>query len=278
MAPFDLPSFEAEWWPIQWEPIPGSGERLTVAVVTQAADGSRAVRQVIQPGTLRTLFEGSAAQFLISKAVASLDRQLKTGAEIRRLLMPFEGLEVGPPRDCRAADLEEVVEQAIALSASLGVTTFGVHESSDLDWQQAYRAWARQIESEAEHAGLPWKGRFNPSIKTSTGRSKTAVNYLHDGYAANFGVIRPKPAYDKRSLKVKLYDLRAFRRDSPIAVSRCELLIGVPPRNMPGMTARDAKAVNECLEWVTHEGKQEGVQVYQFVDAQAVLAHLQKAA
>ena len=56
MTPTELPTFEATWWPLMLETVPGSGEHLAVAVVVRAASGQSQVRQLISPAALNSMF------------------------------------------------------------------------------------------------------------------------------------------------------------------------------------------------------------------------------
>jgi hypothetical protein len=127
MLPIELPMFEALWWPVRLETVPGSGEWLTVAYVVRAASGQSAVRQAIPPATVSTLFGGAGEgmNLVIGNTVLALQRQLDNGIPIDKLQPPFGGMAMGEARDCLARDLNEVFQVAARLGGAFGASTFG---------------------------------------------------------------------------------------------------------------------------------------------------------
>jgi len=127
-----LPTFEALWWPVRLETVPGSGELLTVAYVVRVASGQSFVRQAIPPATVSTLFgsAGKGMNLVIGNTVLALQRQLDDGVAVDDLQPPFGGVALGEARECLARDLNEVFEVAARLGGAFGASTFGQPQPS----------------------------------------------------------------------------------------------------------------------------------------------------
>lgn len=260
MIPVELPSFEATWWPLQMEPIPGSGEALTVAVLARAASGQSQVRQVIAPALLASLFgtAGKGVQALVGSTVVDLQAQLDAGAPATELALPYGGFAFGPARDGVARDLNEVFDVAVRLSAAFGVSAFGRRDEAADSSKEAFDDWADRVRTEL----LLHEGRlaledeiFRVPVKLA--RKQVRFGLLHGSYVANFGVLRPGHlAGDTRSLKVKLFDLEALRRDQLHPIEHADALVGCPAREaMASYSRRELDSYFNSLEFLESEAR-----------------------
>ena len=214
MLPIELPTFEALWWPVMIETVPGSGERLTVAHVVRAASGQSQVRQAVPPSTVTTLFgnAGKGMGLVISNTVLSLQKQLDMGIPIAELQPFFGGVALGAPQDCVAHDLNEVFEVAARLGGAFSASQFGKAERPSAETQRAFDELAERVRDQllATVENQRFAAAFNVPVSFIE-RKRTRVGFLFGDYAANFGVLRPgrKPSTVARALKVKMFDLAA---------------------------------------------------------------------
>jgi hypothetical protein len=121
--PAERDEVTACWWPIQMEPIPASGERLTIGVVVASESGV-----LVQPtpglDKLRFVF-GEEAHVIEHSAritVSALEEHLRKrgGAKsIGDFVPPFASIHLGSARSASGDNLEGIVHQAIALSSSI---------------------------------------------------------------------------------------------------------------------------------------------------------------
>jgi hypothetical protein len=279
MRAAELPTFEATWWPLSLETVPGSDERIAVAVVVRASSGQSQARQLITPVRLSALFGSAAAgmRALVVQTVASLQRQLDEGVPVEELQMPFGGMGFGAPRDCVAHDLNEVFEVAFRLGGAFGASTFGVAEKPSDDTRRAFDEWAQSIRLEllGAEATADLGESFDVRVQLSTGK-QGRFNFLNDAYAANFGVLRPgrSTSGDLRGLKVKLFDLEALKRSS-LLTRRAELLIGAPALQAGSpYSSREIETQRASWEFIDFEAKQRGVKALRYALAGDAAAHL----
>jgi len=134
MIPITLPGFQATWWPMRLETIPGSGEQVTVAVIVRAASGQSHIRASTAPTVLASLF-GAAGKGIASMTVATLvdvQQQLDEGVSVEALSLPFGGFALGTERDCAARDINEVFDIAIKLATAFGAAPCATGSSQGL--------------------------------------------------------------------------------------------------------------------------------------------------
>lgn len=280
MTPNELPTFEAQWWPVQMETVPGSNERLTVAVVVRARTGQATVRQTISPPTLAAMFgtAGKGMCLVVGETVLELDRQLKNMVPVQQLELPFGNIDLGPERDCLARDLNETFDIAMRLSSGFSMSLFGAKntEQGDGEAREAFAEWAEKVRLQV--LATEWQDKmiasFNLAITLSSKR-KLRVGFMHDGYVAQFGVLRPGRSIgaDVRALKLRLFDLDSLRRDQLLVLRKAELLVGYQAAG-DAFTKRQRESLNDAWAFVAHEAKQRNVVTVQCTDAEAAARHL----
>lgn len=113
------------WAPIYLEPIIGSGERITIAVVVFADDG-----RTIMPTVSREQFAflyGEASGDDLYAVAESVTRDfaehLRTNVQLDfTWKAPIDGVLVGVPRHATGVSLHAVLEQAVQACASFSMT------------------------------------------------------------------------------------------------------------------------------------------------------------
>lgn len=101
-----LPTYEGNWTAIYYEPIPLSGERITVAVAAWDQDGCSMV-DTIPMGVLPHQF-GAMIEVLLS----AVRKQLECGG-IESVSVP--GIFIGPVRTGMGNDREDLLQQGVSL-------------------------------------------------------------------------------------------------------------------------------------------------------------------
>lgn len=280
MIPNELPTFEAQWWPVQLETVPGSGERFTVAVIVRGKAGQATVRQAIAPSTLHSIFSeaGKGMQLIVGHTVLDLRQQLEMQVPVEALEIPFGNTEIGSARDCLARDLNEVFDIAMRLSTAFSLSAFGVRtsEKADQEARRAFAEWAEKVRLQVVSA--EWqdalKDAFNIPIKVSS-RKKLRIGFQYGSYVAQFGVLRAGRSVtaDVRAIKLKLFDLDTLRREQLLPFRRAEIVVGVQPES-DVYTKRQLEALAESWRYVEQEARARQVKAIQCVSAVEAAQHL----
>lgn len=281
MKLIELPTFEATWWPLQMETVPGSGERLTVGVVARARTGQAQARQAIPPAALMAMFgsAGKGMQAMVSATVIGLQQQLDEGCSVEELRPAFGGFFLGQPRDGVARDFNEVFDVALRLSAAFAQSAFGQQQELSVGSREAFNDWAQSVEFElrAHEVRVAWEDQhFQVSVNLA--RKKVRFAVVRQGYAANLGVLRPgHTSGDSRSLKVKVFDLEALRRDSVLPVDHVEILVGCPPATaLSAFSRREVDGFHASFEFIDAEARARGVPLIRCDTAAQAAAHIQR--
>lgn len=282
MIPIELPDFQATWWPVRMETIPGSGEAITVAVMVRAQSGQTQVRQSVAPAVLSGLFgaAGKGVASMVGATVIDLQKQLDQGILVEDLSMPFGGFQIHTPRDGVARDINEVFDMAVKLSAVFGQSNFGTREEVEGATKRAFDDWAEQIRTDllsmqtAQITQMLQPEEFNVRIKLSN--KAVRIGFLRQHYAANFGVMRPgHTSGDTRSLKVKVFDLEAVRRDQIHPLDNTEVLVGCPPVETIGyLPRRERESFMNSLEFLETEARARSVTFKRFSSPHEAAQHL----
>lgn len=283
MTPNELPTFEAQWWPVMLETVHGSGEALCVAVIVRSAQGQASVRQAIPPSVLNTLF-GSAGKgmvFVVGQTVIELKKQLDALSSVEHLEFPFGGFRLGGIRDCIARDANEVFDIAMRLSSAFSLSTFGATDPSpDDEARRAFDEWAGKVRDEVLAADMKTRlsTAFNVPVPV-TDHKRVRVGFVFGGYVAQFGVLRigRSVSADLRVLKLKMFDLETLRRERALQFQRAELIVGVAtPGDSHPQRQRDA--LTEAWDFINHEAGERGVTPVRCASARDAGLHLLHAA
>lgn len=280
MQAFDLPTFEASWWPLQMETIPGSGEVITVGVMVRAASGQSQIRQSVQPSAFTNLFgaeTGKGVNSMVVSTIVEVQRQLDAGLTFDGLQLPFGGFHFAGVRDCVARDMSEVFDVGVRLSAAFGVSAFGRQAELSPSSQRAFDDWADRVRSEllVHEARISFEGTdFNVSVKLA--RKQVRFGILRSSYAANFGVLRPgQTSGDIRSLKVKVFDLEALRRDQILPIDNADVIVGCSPvEALSSFERRQLETYQASLAFIESEARARKVNFIRCGDAQQAAEHI----
>ena len=280
MLAIELPTFEALWWPVMLETVTGSGEQITIAHVVRAASGQSQARQAVPPTTLNAMFgqAGKGMGIVVAKTVIGLQRQLDQGVSVESLVPIFGSVVLGAARDCVAHDMNEVFEVAARLSGAFNTSQFGAAEKPSAETQRAFDEWAERVREQlsATVEDQRLAAAFNIPVTFVDGKP-TRIGFLLDGYAANFGVLRPgrTTATDSRALKVKIFDLEVLKRKHGFTLQRAELIVGCPDwSGNTVFTRKEADVLKMSWEFISHEANQRQIRAIRCLGVADAVGHL----
>lgn len=227
-----LPAFKlrAQWWPIYFEPLAGSGERITAFVALQLNDDSAPeIRNTLRADVLRNIYgrKSSGIQVLFEIVQESLRDHLRTHANPTGWTMPTTGFSIGSMRWAHGNTKSELLDQAVMMCASLG--TVDAITSNEADSELVSEKWMAEIRLALPS---PWTKSFNRKVNLS-GESgwNVHIGFMTDRYAAQFGVLRPQTnrfSQDQLILKARMMDLAQLRGDLFAYTENREVIVGRP--------------------------------------------------
>jgi len=282
MRSIELPTFEANWWPLRMETVPGSGESISVGVIVRTASGQAQVRQLLSPSVIAGLF-GEASKgvsSMITTTVIQLQNQLNSGLRVEELQLPFGGFSLADSRECVAKDLNEVFDLAFRFASAFGQSNYGVRQEIKTASKKAFDEWAIRIREDIFHRDFqqsirtPLPEEFNVRMKLTAKVVK--IGFLRNHYAANFGVMRPgSTSGDTRSLKVKVFDLEAIRREQLHPIENAEVIVGCPGNEQLSIfSSRERETYLNSMEFIENEAKARSVKLLRFTTPHDAANHI----
>lgn len=117
----DLPEYAAQATHIMWEPVMGSGERITAAIAMVDADRSVRVINLLSPEVLSLLYRGQGgnAASLISSVSDSIKGHLKRQGSLEGWQPPVSGFYAQPMREFFGVSQDDILDQVAGLHSSL---------------------------------------------------------------------------------------------------------------------------------------------------------------
>lgn len=245
-----LPAITAQWAPVYLEPLPGSGERITVGVVAYAGpDKEHHVLPTLREAAARCMYGEHASQIvgLAGLALADLESHFKNGVGLNDWNPALRSsISLGPISTGYGDSAEDVARSGAQLASSL-YWSKPIRDSSAPDHDAApdpdADEWIRQIKNATIAMRQEFGVRFLKRISLTAKAPPTRIGYYGSRLAAQFGRLVPGRGLSLSQNRAKAYltDLQILRdneRKSDIAPRPYyELLLWTPPAGSPQYSA-----------------------------------------
>ena len=283
----DLPRITAQWSPVYIEPIIGSGERITAAIITTQADGTIEITRALREEALVCAFGNKAAALLniVNLIEASFRASIANGGALEQWVPPVEGVFLGSVRKARSSNTSGIIRQAIWKSASFCALPGDADEIEETDYAvKRVRDGLRRFINEVRELALRTRpilvNAFNAKIDIRGEKRTSALRlgFRYQSAVANFALLDPQSSRRgacMRDIKAKMLDLSFARDHSQGAVQRADLLMWMPD------TSTNYQLSDKELDWLDetlftlHEiGREEGLGVIPTLNAGEAAEHL----
>ena len=255
-------SVRALWAPILFEPIPGSGERVAVALMGCNADGDREFLPLVNPKTASACFRDQAGYVkdVVALTIESCKSALDSGVALRDWEPPLEGVFLGAIQDVEASSLPELLHLAAPLASFLYREPSGRNQYSH---RPAKVPWEQQVQKQVLQANRRFDRNFNVLLHLGDHYEPATFIFLSADFAANIVTLAPnrlnKSMEDARA---KLWTL-GLLADAPNYLFR--------PKNRELLTGMNAaeddpklSKVREAAEELNDEAQRRGISVFPF--------------
>jgi hypothetical protein len=267
----------AQWAPVFLEPILGSGERLTVAIIV-VANGQIAVERAPRLNRLSCLYGSAASDLSIAiDLTVQLLQQFARTAGLQILdgtVSPLHNISIGRARNMSGATIAEVIETAFSASSSFTlwpeergqlVEDNDIYEEINDTEIFSISASNRQLLNKVMMHVItsdPNLGRcFRYKWRVSKEGRKQAIDFVGSRLIANVRMLLPGQRLNTSFERVKagLYDLEVFRRAQVIAAANeYRLLLHVPTQGtQPDMSDLQARRLTEAADELQSQALQE---------------------
>ncbi len=273
------PEYKGSWYSVYLEPIIGSGEKITVAVIAIGADKQHRVIQAIRPELLDCLYGSQASQMqsMIDWIIESANTEISSYKKINNWLPPFDGIELGQKYDAADENIEGILKQAIRISASLSTLALDADREDDEEQPRKYTEnWTRSISEEVKLIDPHFASNFNKKLQVSDTKIFTSYGFLTENYVSNFGLLVPsRLSASLNAMKAKLFDLESLKKSQLlIKPQQYEIIVGTPSYDDPTLSDRAINRLQDTVEMVKELAQAEEINLIQAQNAKQAAKHL----
>ena len=258
------------WAPVYFEPLPGSGERITVAVCVLGEGHDPQCSPSLDPTVLTKVFPED--QRFVRDVVAMVQESLYAHTcethSFNGWEPPIEGFELGLPQSGESRDIEEV------LSAALRLTSF-LHrpEAHQKRCQELTRVkWASSVRSHLVERDDRLRPLVNARVRLSKVNVPCVFSFLSDNYAANLVSFVGRLQESMREARAKAWSLDQLDQ-APSILFRPEyreLLAGMPNEG----NQHESSKLQDCIDELRQEAGRRNIQVLQFDQPEEAAEHI----
>lgn len=259
------------WQSIYLEPIVGSGERLSIAVVACGNDGQFQVVQSLRNEVIEGIYGEKAEQFqgIIDWVIQSIHKHLSAKNTLDSWIAPIEGVHSGVIRATSASSLTGILKQAIMQSASFGTLALEAeHDDAESEYhKKSQQHWSAQITELVKMQNPTYASYFKKKVRILNSNTLTSYDFLDNSHAFNFGLL--KATQNLNTLKAKLLDLGMLKKSPFTTGIQCfELIVGSSPLDDPTLTEREIEKQENSLAYLIEAAASEEVSVHRVFSSQ----------
>lgn len=278
----EMPTYQAFWQAIYFEPIVGSGERITVAVSANSFVGEYKVVRATRPELFECLYGIHAPRIvsMVNLVVESVENELLRKKNLKEWSSPIDGIILGEPTLAYDNDIVGVIKQGLRFSASLSQLSIDA-ERDDNDQVQPRRydaQFSRKVKALIEDSYPSLSVGFNKKIKISGSDALTEYGFMNDKYVTNFGLLVPsRLSSSLNTIKAKIFDIEALKKSNYLMrPKRFEIVIGTPSFEDPTLSDAAVCRLRNTLELVEEIADKDEIHIYRATGAPDAADHLVK--
>lgn len=249
-----IPDFYAEWKTIYFEPIPNSGERIAILIITKEKNGRIEIFDALHPTVIDSLYGSKAPSFngYIKLIKSNL---LKNNGDTN-----IEGVSTSDWHASQSVNIQGIVRQALYKTASLGsVALKGLFEQEDssIENEQVDRRWSKRIKNAVIEIDPSYEKSFD--IKIPVGKDVRIPCGFHTSrYSAKFNVCTSQTIV---RMKSNLIDLQIL--DSHNISDRFDLILQMPTNDNLQVPLKTLARMKENVELLKEEiAAKSNIQIY----------------
>jgi hypothetical protein len=270
----ELPSYEALWVPVYWEPVLLSGERICAIVAVLGHNGEILVQPIIRPNVVKILYpkKHTEATGLVNWIVDSLREHLVSGGDFSEWLPPITGFHLGAIRSSVSCSIEGILNQALPLCSSLSNPELATIAPVSCTIEMSQERWRATIKERVLTSLPRLETSFGRAFTVVEGARQTKIDFVGQKLASNFARLASSQlSRCVRDSKAQMLDLAALR-DSPDLFERNDkykLMIWRPFSSLNeecGIPVNKMNLINEAFLELEGEGNRLDLEVSGYCD------------
>lgn len=249
--------------PLLWEPVQGTGERLTAGVILNFG-GELSTHRIIRDDVLDSLYgkSSSSPKKLIDTALnIYLDLAKECGLD--SLHSDVFGLSPGETRYINADSITEAIRiSALMFSSLANMTWIDELEIEDTPTQEdTNRRFFTEVKQGVVASRPDLSVFFNRSAKLLNDGQLVKFGFLSDSAVLHFNVLSPvRQPSGVRDARARLWELARARDYGSIA--KAALITAYSPASNPTLTLKQVESIKNNLYEINREADAEEILFY----------------
>ncbi|MGO1157971.1 hypothetical protein ACTL4S_03940 [Acinetobacter lwoffii] len=239
-----VPKFKAEWKSIYFEPIPNSGEKITVLIVIKTDTHQIKIFDALHPTVIDSLYGSKATSF------QGFIKLIKSNIIKNNGYCTISGVTDSDWHYSLSANLNGVAAQALYRTASLGsvaLQSLFEQDDSNVDNEQVDKRWSKRIKAAVLELDPSYENAFD--LKIPIGRDiKIACGFHTSRYTAKFNVCTSQTI---ARMKSNLFDLQIL--DSHKISNKFDLILQMPTEDNLQVSAKTLARMKENVDVLREE-------------------------
>lgn len=259
-------NMRADWKPIFWEPVEGTGERLMAGVVLRF-NGEWSAQRMLRDDVLESLYGKAAAnpRRLIDEALNLCLAVVQAAGEqgLEALNVPIMGMHPGNLRSTDALSVGDALRQAVLLHASLAqLDGWDELEESDTPApEEVNKRFATEVREAVINARPELAKNFNRQAVLFEGGMPVRFGYLSERAVLHFSVLHPvRQAASVRDARARLWELS--RAKAFAGIRKAALITAVPRDDDLTLGVKQREALRANRNEIEREADEVEMRVY----------------
>lgn len=255
----NAPSYRASWAPVFFEPITGSGERITVAVVVCDAAGGE-VKRTVRDDVLKALYGSKRAH--LSQMIDFVLAALRSQIGHRAPTIPLTGFSLGSWQEASSrAERYGVLRQAVYRSCSMASLDELDAQEDEATAQEGARQWQAQVRQSVIERRPELANSFNREVQLISNGMPPRIGFLFEDRGANFATLRPTGlSTSVGTVRGKLYELVMVKREG--FVKRGAMILAAPHEDDITYPEKALQATMRAIAELTHEAAKDDLELF----------------
>lgn len=218
------PTYEGEWMPVFLEPIPLSGERVTICIVATGHDNTYKIIQTISTKQIKYLYGSSWQNIngIIAWTLNSIDLHLRKTCRLLSWSPRTGGVYAGKITSARSCNIEGIINQGIRMAASLAV----IIDNDDIEEPIVQEHFYSAVRNALLDINSNYKDCINKKIMLNDTRERY-YGFASKNYIANYSAIASAGASLNTAL-VRIMDLEDLVLDDFYNNEDLEMIVAPP--------------------------------------------------
>ena len=230
-----IPSYSFSWRTLQIEPIPTSGERITMGLVLKGDDQALIAARLVSSSKLKKMYGsemGGRIADALSMCIDGAEKFYTYQSLAGVWSPPLEGFYLGEVRSSLAENIEDALLNASRHSSSIGLAMLleNVGEPAKPE-RSAPEDWRKRIFNAVTNRRVELAEFFEQSVTIRGYGLPMKFGFISGGYAAQFDAVYGEKGIQQALIRAqsKLWQLDRLRDESRLfPLNICELVLRAP--------------------------------------------------